>query len=172
MKTTALVLTAALFALVLPLAMSAQDKAGAPETSITGCFNKGAAEGSYVITDDKTNKKITVSGDAGMLAPHANNHKVTISGTMTKEKNESIGKIKPLFTRAHRRLPAPRPCPHWELSPAAPARQRLASSVDRQAGRTPSAPRATQSGEGAGRPWDKVKSFLAIPQKSPCACSL
>jgi hypothetical protein len=38
MKTTALVLTAALFALVLPLAMSAQDKAGAPETSITGCF--------------------------------------------------------------------------------------------------------------------------------------
>jgi hypothetical protein len=72
----------------------------------------------------------------------------------------------------HRHLPAPRPCPHWELSLAAPARQRLASSVDRQAGRTPSAPRATQSGEGAGRPWDKVKSFLAIPQKSPCACSL
>jgi len=139
MKTTALVLTAALFALVLPLAMSAQDKAGAPETSITGCFNKGAAEGSYVITDDKTNKKITVSGDAGMLAPHANNHKVTISGTMTKEKNESIGKIKPLFTRAHRRLPAPRPCPHWELSPAAPARQRLGRArwTARQAVRRP-----------------------------------
>jgi hypothetical protein len=90
MKTTALVLMAALIALVLPMAMSAQDKAGAPETSITGCFNKGAADGSFVITDEKTNKKITVTGDAGMLAPHANNHKVTISGTMTKEKNEDV----------------------------------------------------------------------------------
>jgi hypothetical protein len=90
MRPTALILIAALIALALPMAMPAQEKAAAPETSITGCFNKGAADGSYVITDEKTNKKITVSGDAGMLAPHANNHKVTISGTMTKEKNEDV----------------------------------------------------------------------------------
>ena len=43
----------------------------------------------------------------------------------------SIGKIKP----PHASPPAPprtRPCPYWELSPAAPARQRLARSVDRR----------------------------------------
>jgi hypothetical protein len=73
----------------------------------------------------------------------------------------SIGKIKPL-TRAHPPAP-PRTSPvsPLEISPAAPARQRLASSVDRQAGRAPSAPRATQSGEGAGRgQGEKVCSIL------------
>jgi hypothetical protein len=50
-------------------------------------------------------------------------------------RSQSIGKIMPLVTRAHRRLPAPRPCPHRE------------SSVALQAGRE----HATQSGAGCGR---------------------
>jgi len=76
MKPTALVLIAAVLALALPMALPAQEKKGAAETSITGCFNKGDAAGYYVLTDEKTSKKITVTGDAAMLAGHANNHKV------------------------------------------------------------------------------------------------
>jgi hypothetical protein len=94
MKRTALVLIATLIALALPLAMSAQEKEGAAEMSVTGCFHKGDAEGSYVITDEKTGKKITVIGDAGMLAsakPHGRSgHKVTITGSMTKEKDKDV----------------------------------------------------------------------------------
>jgi transcriptional regulator with XRE-family HTH domain len=65
---------------------------------------------------------------------------------------ESIGKIKPLFTRAHPPAP-PRTSPVSPLG-ALPSRPRTPaageSSVDRQAGRASSAPHATQSGEGAG----------------------
>jgi hypothetical protein len=101
MKPTALVLIATLIALALPLAMSAQEKKDAPEMSVTGCFNKGDAEGYYVITDEKTGKKITVIGDAGMLASHAkppnrSGHKVTITGFMTKEKDRDVLKASKL----------------------------------------------------------------------------
>lgn len=89
MKPTAFVLIAALIALALPMAMPAQEKKDAA-VSITGCFNKGDAEGYYVITDEKTNQKVTVSGDAAMLARHANNHKVTVTGAMTKEKDKDV----------------------------------------------------------------------------------
>lgn len=90
MKPTSLVLIAALLALVLPMAMPAQEKKSDGETSVTGCFNRGDAEGQYVITDEKTNKKITVTGDAAMLRGHSNNHKVTITGSMTKEKDKEV----------------------------------------------------------------------------------
>jgi len=95
MKPTALVLIATLIALALPLAMPAQEKKGAAEISVTGCFNEGDAEGYYVITDEKTGKGITVTGDAGMLASHAKaasrpGHKVTITGSMTKEKDKDV----------------------------------------------------------------------------------
>jgi hypothetical protein len=96
MKPTALVLIATLIALALPLAMPAQEKKDAAEMSVTGCFNKGDAEGYYVITDEKTSKKITVTGDAGMLGRHANNHKVTITGSMTKEKDKDVLKASKL----------------------------------------------------------------------------
>ena len=81
---------AALSALALPLAMSAQEKKNAAEMSITGCFHEGDAAGYYVITDEKTGRNITVIGDAGMLASHAkphgrSGHKVTITGSMTRE---------------------------------------------------------------------------------------
>ena len=64
----------------------------------------------------------------------------------------SIGKIKPLFTRAHPPVP-PRTSPVSPLGslpshPRTPAAGE--SAVARQAGRALSAPHATQRGEGAG----------------------
>ena len=90
MKPTALGLIAALIALALPMALPAQENKAAPEMSMTGCFNKGDAAGYYVLTEEKTNKKITVTGDAAMLAAHANNHKVTLTGSMTKDKDKDV----------------------------------------------------------------------------------
>jgi hypothetical protein len=96
MTPTPLVLSATLIALALPLAMPAQEKKDAAEMSVTGCFNKGDAEGYYVITDEKTGNKITVIGDAGMLASHAKPHKVTITGSMTKENDKDVLKASKL----------------------------------------------------------------------------
>ena len=103
MKPKALVMIATLIALALalPLAMLAQEKKDAAEMSVTGCFHKGDTEGSYVITDEKTGKNITVTGDAGMLASHAKSrgrsgHKVTITGSMTKEKDKDVLKASKL----------------------------------------------------------------------------
>ena len=98
MKPTALVVIATLIALALP---RAQEKKDAAEMSITGCFNKGDTEGYYVIADEKTGKKITVIGDAWMLASHAKpasqrGHKVTITGSMTKEKDKDVLKASKL----------------------------------------------------------------------------
>lgn len=90
MKLTAFVLIAALVALALPMAMPAQEKKDSKEVSITGCFNKGEAAGSYVITDEKTNKKVMVTGDPAKLDRHANNHKVTLTGAMAKEKDKEV----------------------------------------------------------------------------------
>jgi hypothetical protein len=57
---------------------------------VTGCLNKGSAPDQYVIKDDKTGKETTVTGDAKLLAGHANNHEVTITGTMGKENNKEV----------------------------------------------------------------------------------
>lgn len=84
------------FALVVALALTvaAQDKkdskdAGSKSVSVTGCFNKGKTADQYVIKDDK-GKETIVTGDAKMLAAHANNHKVTITGTMAKDKDKDV----------------------------------------------------------------------------------
>jgi hypothetical protein len=75
-------------------------------------------------------------------------HRESASG----QKRTPITEYRKNTATCHASPPAPpRTSPHWELSPAAPARQRLVSSVDRQAGRALSGPRAMQSGEGAGR---------------------
>jgi uncharacterized protein YdeI (BOF family) len=88
-------LVALLVALLLPLAVIGQEKkdqekkdAGA--VSVTGCLNKGAAPDQYVIKEDKTGKETVVTGDAKLLAAHANNHQVTITGTMGKEDNKEV----------------------------------------------------------------------------------
>ena len=82
-------LIAMVVALVLPLALIAQEK-DSGSVSISGCLNKGAAADQFVIKDDKTGKETTVTGDAKLLSPHANNHQVTITGTMAKEQNKEV----------------------------------------------------------------------------------
>lgn len=86
------------FALVVALCLtvSAQDKKDSSSVSITGCFNKGKAADQYVIKDDKTGKETIVMGDAKMLSAHANNHQVTITGTMTKDKDKDVLKANDL----------------------------------------------------------------------------
>jgi len=76
--------------LALPLAVSGQEKKDAGGVSVTGCLNKGAAPDQYVIKDEKTGKETVVTGDAKLLAAHANNHQVTISGTVTKDKDKEV----------------------------------------------------------------------------------
>src|SRR5207245_4441628 len=77
-------------AITLPLTVTGQEKKDSGTVSITGCFNKGADADHYVIKDDKTSKETVVMGDAGMLGRHANNHQVTITGTMAKDKDKDV----------------------------------------------------------------------------------
>jgi hypothetical protein len=79
----------ALFA--LPISVLAQDKAPA-EVTITGCLNKAQAAGEYVIADEAAKKNVTVTGDAALLDRHANNHKVTLTGSMTKQNDKEVFK--------------------------------------------------------------------------------
>jgi uncharacterized protein YdeI (BOF family) len=89
-------LIALVVALTLPLTLIAQEKKDSGSVSITGCLNKGAAADQYVIKDDKTGKETVVIGDAKLLAGHANNHQVTITGTMTKDKDKDVLKASDL----------------------------------------------------------------------------
>ena len=77
-------------ALALPVAIAGQDKKDSGSLSITGCFNKGTDADHYVIKDDKTGKETVVMGDAGLLGRHANNHQVTITGAMAKDKDKDV----------------------------------------------------------------------------------
>jgi hypothetical protein len=81
---------ALLLVLTLPLTVYGQEKKASGNVSITGCLNKGADASHFTIKDDKTGKETTVTGDAAKLTPHANNHNVTLSGTMTKEKDKDV----------------------------------------------------------------------------------
>jgi hypothetical protein len=83
-------------ALLLPLAAIGQEKKESGSVSITGCLNKGAASDQYVIKDDKTGKETAVTGDAALLDRHANNHQVTVTGTMAKEKDKDVLKASDL----------------------------------------------------------------------------
>jgi uncharacterized protein YdeI (BOF family) len=83
-------LIAVVVAIVLPVTLAAQEKKDSGSASVTGCLNKGAGPDQYVLKDDKTGKETVVTGDSKMLAPHANNHQVTITGSMTKEKDKEV----------------------------------------------------------------------------------
>ena len=89
MNRKVLFVTAALMAILVPLTFVGQEKKDAGSMSVTGCFNKGADADHYVIKDEK-GKEYVVTGDAGMLARHANNHRVTITGSMGKEKDKDV----------------------------------------------------------------------------------
>ena len=80
------------FVVALALTVAAQDKkdSSSSSVSVTGCFNKGKVADQYVIKDEKTGKETIVVGDAKMLAAHANNHQVTITGTMAKDKDKDV----------------------------------------------------------------------------------
>jgi uncharacterized protein YdeI (BOF family) len=89
MNRKALFAAVVLTALLLPLTLVAQEKKDAGSVSVTGCFNKGSEADHYVLKDEK-GKEYIVTGDAGMLGRHANNHRVTITGNMAKEKDKDI----------------------------------------------------------------------------------
>jgi hypothetical protein len=89
-KTVLLIVLALVVALALTVAAQDKKDSSSSSTSVTGCFNKGKVADQYVIKDDKTGKETIVVGDAKMLAAHANNHQVTITGTMTKDKDKDV----------------------------------------------------------------------------------
>ena len=89
-KWTAILLLGITAGLVLPTSMLAQDKPA--EVTITGCLNKADTAGQYVIADEASKKNVTVIGDATLLDRHANNHKVTLTGAMTKDKDKEVFK--------------------------------------------------------------------------------
>ena len=89
MNRKVLFVVAVLVAILLPLTVVGQEKKDAGSVSVTGCFNKGADADHYVLKDEK-GKDYIVTGDATMLARHANNHRVTITGNMTKEKDKDV----------------------------------------------------------------------------------
>jgi hypothetical protein len=89
---------AVMMAVLLPMMLVGQEKKGGMDKkdgmmsmsmSVTGCFNKGADADHFILKDDK-GKEYVVTGDTAKLAPHANNHNVTITGMMTKEKNMDV----------------------------------------------------------------------------------
>ena len=96
MNARSVFLIALIVALLLPLTFAAQEKKDSGAVSITGCLNNGAAADQYVIKDEKTGKETVVTGDAKLLSGHANNHQVTITGTMAKEKEKDVLKANDL----------------------------------------------------------------------------
>ena len=90
MNTRSLCAFALVMCLLLPLAATAQDKKDSSSISITGCFNKGTVADQFVIKDEKTGKETVVTGDAKLLSAHANNHQVTITGKLAKEKDKDV----------------------------------------------------------------------------------
>jgi hypothetical protein len=104
MKARSVLLIVLVLVVSLCLTVVAQQRAPAPDqkdansgsVSVTGCFNKGKVADQYVIKDEKTGKETVVVGDSKMLAAHANNHQVTITGTMTKDKDTDVLKASDL----------------------------------------------------------------------------
>ena len=90
MKSRLVFVIALIVAIGLPLTAMGQEKKGSGSVSITGCLNKGADADHYVIKEDKTGKETVVMGDAKLMAVHANNHQVTLTGTMAKEKDKDV----------------------------------------------------------------------------------
>ena len=90
MKTRFVFVIGLLVTLALPLTVTAQEKKDQGSASITGCLNKGEDAEHYVIKDEKSGKETVVMGDAALLSRHANNHQVTVSGTMAKDKGKDV----------------------------------------------------------------------------------
>ena len=96
MNARLLFMVALIVAFALPLAVIGQEKKDEGSVTITGCLNKGTDADHYVIKDDKTGTETIVTGDAKMIAGHANNHQVTLTGTMAKDKDKDVLKVSDL----------------------------------------------------------------------------
>ena len=87
------VLTAVLALGLSPLAWTTQEgetKSG-ESTTVTGCLQKGDEAGEYSITGED-GKRYGLYGTSGVdLSKHLG-HKVTVTGTKMREKNEAKGK--------------------------------------------------------------------------------
>lgn len=59
------------------------------ETTMTGCLTKGATDGEYTLTDEKTGAKTTVMGP-NTLEKHSANHKVELTGTESTEGGKTM----------------------------------------------------------------------------------
>jgi hypothetical protein len=88
-----------MLAILLPMTLVGQEKKGGGKKgmggepmSVTGCLNKGADADHFMLKDD-SGKEYTVTGDSATLAKHANNHNVTITGTMGKEGGKDVLKM-------------------------------------------------------------------------------
>lgn len=67
------------------------DKAKVGET-ITGCLNKGAQAGEFILTDEKSGQQIMVTGSSD-LDKHAVNHKVKLSGSRELGDRKHVFKV-------------------------------------------------------------------------------
>jgi hypothetical protein len=90
---------AVMLAILLPMTLVGQEKKGGGKKgmggapmSVTGCLNKGADADHFTLKDD-SGKEYTVTGDSATLAKHANNHNVTITGTMSREGDKQVLKM-------------------------------------------------------------------------------
>lgn len=89
-----------MLAILLPMTIVGQEKKGGGKKgmdkmapmSVTGCLNKGADADHFMLKDDQ-GKEYTVTGDSATLAKHANNHNVTITGTMSKDNGKDVLKM-------------------------------------------------------------------------------
>jgi len=89
-----------MMAVLLPMTLVGQEKKGGGKKkmdsmepmSVTGCLNKGADADHFVLKDDK-GKEFMVTGDSATLTKHANNHNVTVTGTMGKEGDKAVLKM-------------------------------------------------------------------------------
>jgi hypothetical protein len=74
------------------LALDDQDAKGTKkgkETTMTGCLSKGDTAGTYVLTDQKTGKKVEVTGTPD-LEKHSANHTVKITGMRSMEQGKAV----------------------------------------------------------------------------------
>lgn len=85
-----------MLAILLPMTLVGQEKKGGGKKggpmSVTGCLNKGADPDHFTLKDDQ-GKEYTVTGDTATLTKHANNHNVTITGTMGREDGKQVLKM-------------------------------------------------------------------------------
>jgi hypothetical protein len=73
--------------LVVGLTLSAQEEE--EEISVIDCFNKAEMEGYYILTEEGSGEKITVTG-LDDLERNSSNHGVTVMGTMEQEGDDAV----------------------------------------------------------------------------------